>query len=72
MEQAEQWREYLDYKKRVEKRRFVSSIGNYGCRFMSKHGFFLDLYDVQERYRFGGNKIAHKIIEDEFSNRESK
>ncbi len=37
MEQAEQWREYLDYKKRVEKRRFVSSIGNYGfcrCYFM--------------------------------------
>jgi len=61
MEQSEQLREYLDYKKRVEKRRFVSSLGNYGCRFMSKHGFYLDLYDVQERYKMGGNDSIHKI-----------
>ena len=60
-QQAEQWREYLDYKKRVEKRRFVSSLGNYGCRFMSKHGFYLDLYDVQERYKLGGNDAIHKL-----------
>ena len=61
MEQAEQWREYLDYKKRVEKRRFVSSLGNYGCSFISKHGFYLDLYDVCERYKMGGNDSIHKI-----------
>lgn len=61
MEQSEQLREYLDYKKRVEKRRFVSSLGTYGCRFMSKHGFYLDLYDVQERYKMGGNDSIHKI-----------
>jgi hypothetical protein len=61
MEQAEQWREYLEYKKRVEKRRFVSSLGNYGCRFMTKHGFYLDLYDVRERYKMGGNDAIHKI-----------
>ena len=65
MEQAEQWKEYLDYKKRVEKRRFVSSLGNYGCSSMSKHGFYLDLYDVRERYKFGGNEGAHKIIEND-------
>ena len=60
-QQAEQWKEYLDYKKRVEKRRFVSSLGNYGCSFISKHGFYLDLYDVQERYKMGGNDSIHKI-----------
>ena len=60
-QQAEQWKEYLDYKKRVEKRRFVLSPGQYGCRFMSKHGFYLDLYDVQERYKMGGNDSIHKI-----------
>ena len=60
-QQAEQWREYLDYKKRVEKRRFVSSLGNYGCSIMSKHGFYLDLYDVRERYKLGGNDAIHKL-----------
>ena len=62
MEQkAEQWREYLDHKNKMRKLRFVSSLGNYGCRFMSKHGFYLDLYDVQERYKMGGNDSIHKI-----------
>jgi hypothetical protein len=61
MEQAEQWREYLYDKKRRGKRRFVLSSGNYGCSFMSKHGFYLDLYDVQERYKLGGNDAIHKL-----------
>jgi hypothetical protein len=28
---------------------------------MSKHGFYLDLYDVQERYKLGGNDAIHKL-----------
>jgi len=63
MEQKElkEWKEHLDYKKRRGKRRFVLSPGNYGCSFMSKHGFYLDLYDVQERYKLGGNDAIHKL-----------
>jgi len=60
-QQAEQWKEYLDHKKLRGKRRFVLSPGQYGCSFMSKHGFYLDLYDVQERYKMGGNDSIHKI-----------
>jgi hypothetical protein len=71
-QQVEQWKEYLDHKHRRGKRRFVLSPGQYGCGFMSKHGFYLDLYDVQERYKLGGNKGVHKIIEYEFINRESE
>jgi hypothetical protein len=64
MEQAEQWREYLDHKNKMRKLRFVLS-GQYGCEFMSKHGFYLDLYDVQERYKIGGNNAIHKITKNE-------
>jgi hypothetical protein len=60
-QQVEQWKEYLDHKHRRGKRRFVLSPGNYGCSFMSKHGFYLDLYDVQERYKLGGNDAIHKL-----------
>ncbi len=38
MEQAEQWKEYLDHKE-VRRRRFVLSPGQYGCGFMSKFKF---------------------------------
>ena len=63
MEQSEQWKEYLDQKKRRGKRRFILSSGHYGCGFMSKHGFYLDLYDVQQRYKLGGNDAIHKLKE---------
>ena len=61
-QQAEQWKEYLDHKE-VRRRRFVLSPGQYGCGFMSKHGFYLDLYNVQQRYKLGGNDAIHKLKE---------
>jgi hypothetical protein len=70
-QQSEQWREYLDHKNKMRKLRFGLS-GQYGSNLMNKKGFHLDWYDVRERIKFGGNKIAHKIIEDEFSHRESE
>jgi len=65
MEQAEQWREYLNYKNRRRKPTFILSHGMYGLPSMSNRVHYLDLYDVQERYILGGNKGVHKMIEND-------
>ena len=59
-QQAEQWREYLDHKNKMRKLRFVLS-GQYGSNLINKQGFYLDLYDVQQRYKLGGNDAIHKL-----------
>jgi hypothetical protein len=64
MEQKEvqQWNKYLDAKNQIRRRKFVLSHGMYGLPSMSNRGHYLDLYDVELRYKFGGNKAIHKYV----------
>jgi hypothetical protein len=58
-------KDYFGRKNRLCVRRFILSQEKYGFTFMSKHGYSLDLYDVQERYKLGSNDEIHKITEYE-------
>jgi hypothetical protein len=61
-EEVKQWNKYLDAKNQIRRRKFVLSAGMYGIPSMKNRGQYLDLYDVELRYKFGGNKAIHKYI----------
>jgi hypothetical protein len=61
-EQVQQWNKYLDAKNQIRRRKFVLSAGMYGIPSLANRGFYLDLYDVELRYKFGGNKAIHKYV----------
>jgi hypothetical protein len=65
-EEVQKWRNYLEAKKRRGKPTFILSHGMYGLPSMSNRGHYLDLYDVELRYKFGGNKAIHKYIEYDY------
>ena len=68
MEQKElkTWEDYFSHKNRLRRPRYSLSKG---MRDMinGKYGRYLSLYDVQERYKLGGDDKIHKITEYGYS-----
>ena len=60
------WEDYFSYKNRLRRPRYSLSKG---MRDMinGKYGRYLSLYDVQERYKLGGDDKIHKLTEYGYS-----
>lgn len=65
--EVQQWNKYIDVKNKIRRRKFILSPGMYVIPSMSSRGHYLDLYDVELRYKFGGNKAIHNMIEHGYS-----
>jgi hypothetical protein len=66
MKELKTWEDYFSHKNRLRRPRYTLSPW---MRDMinGKYGRYLSLYDVQERYKLGGDDKIHKLTEYEFS-----